>query len=139
MFFDAFLIFADAIEFDLIVLIEGKAFVLWFFIECGKEIFGVVYLFASDGRFDHCFWSLIILLERKREHPCVLYIISMINNELYIEVKNKWKSLYPIYFNSTKTLQEGNHLSRKAGDYPLSSAFKIRLLRNWFEQFVPAN
>ncbi len=33
----------------------------------------------------------------------------MINaNELYLEVKNKWKSLYPIYFDSTKTIAEGN-------------------------------
>lgn len=33
----------------------------------------------------------------------------MINvNELYLEVKGKWKSLYPIYFDSTKTIAEGN-------------------------------
>lgn len=34
----------------------------------------------------------------------------MINvNELYLEVKGKWKSLYPIYFDSTKTIAEGNY------------------------------
>lgn len=34
----------------------------------------------------------------------------MINmNELYLEVKNKWKSLYPIYFDQSKTIQEGIH------------------------------
>jgi len=32
----------------------------------------------------------------------------MINvNELYLEVKNKWNSLYPIYFDSNKTIAEG--------------------------------
>ncbi len=33
----------------------------------------------------------------------------MINmNELYLEVKGKWKSLYPIYFDATKTIKEGS-------------------------------
>jgi hypothetical protein len=32
----------------------------------------------------------------------------MINmNELYMEVKGKWKSLYPIYFDSNKSIAEG--------------------------------
>jgi hypothetical protein len=30
-------------------------------------------------------------------------------NELYLEVKGKWNSLYPIYFDSSKTIQEGKN------------------------------
>ena len=31
----------------------------------------------------------------------------MVNNELYMEVKGKWKSVYPIYFDASKTIAEG--------------------------------
>jgi hypothetical protein len=43
----------------------------------------------------------------------------MINmNELYLEVKGKWKSLYPIYFDATKTIKEGSILLIQDADFP---------------------
>lgn len=37
-------------------------------------------------------------------------------NELYLEVKGKWKSLYPIYFDATKTIQQGKSRDIKDAD-----------------------
>lgn len=48
----------------------------------------------------------------------------MINQELYLEVKNKWKSVYPIYFDASKTIQEGNTHNTQAGGYRSTSASK---------------
>lgn len=46
----------------------------------------------------------------------------MINNELYLEVKGKWKSIYPVYFDASKTLQQGKLPSSQVVDYPLNNA-----------------
>lgn len=52
----------------------------------------------------------------------------MINvNELYLEVKGKWKSIYPIYFDSTKTIAEGINLCKlKEEDFPKVYALKTQ-------------
>lgn len=33
------------------------------------------------------------------------YLKMMVNNELYMEVKGKWKSVYPIYFDASKSIK----------------------------------
>lgn len=53
VFFYVFLIFFDAIEFYLVVLIEGEASGMCGSGRIGYEVFGVVGLFAADGCFDH--------------------------------------------------------------------------------------
>lgn len=47
---------------------------------------------------------------------------NMVNNELYLEVKRKWRSIYPIYFDSSKTLQQGTSSLTQAADSPKTSA-----------------
>jgi hypothetical protein len=58
LFFDlglfyAFLVFADAGEFYLVVLVEGKSFALGPALAGREEIAGVMGHLASDGRLDH--------------------------------------------------------------------------------------
>jgi hypothetical protein len=40
-------------------------------------------------------------------------------NELYLEVKGKWKSLYPIYFDATKSYKQGSLLPYSGRRLPL--------------------
>lgn len=47
---------------------------------------------------------------------------NMVNNELYMEVKHKWRSIYPIYFDSSKTLQQGKVLLTQAEDFQRTNA-----------------
>lgn len=51
-------------------------------------------------------------------------------NELYLEVKGKWKSLYPIYFDATKTVKQGNASPTQEDVSHSSSALKSRHSRN---------
>lgn len=51
--FYAFLVFADAGEFYLVVLVEGKSFALWAAFGGREEIAGVMGGLASDGGLDH--------------------------------------------------------------------------------------
>lgn len=60
-------------------------------------------------------------------------------NELYLEVKNKWKSLYPIYFDASKTIQEGILYMTKDADYPSSFASKNQLSSKLQEQCAHVN
>lgn len=46
---DALLVFFDAIEFDLVILIEGKSFGVCCFVLAGEKVFGVVCELASNG------------------------------------------------------------------------------------------
>lgn len=55
---------------------------------------------------------------------------KMINNQLYLEVKGKWKSVYPIYFDSTKTIAEGNTILNKGVDYLKIFLLIIQLYKN---------
>lgn len=63
----------------------------------------------------------------------------MVNNELYMEVKHKWRSIYPIYFDSSKTLQQGKVLLTQAEDFQRTNAWKNPHFSNSSEQSVPAN
>ena len=55
----------------------------------------------------------------------------MISNEMYLEIKGKWKSLYPIYFDSSKTIQQGIYVVMKAGGSPWPRGSKSQPLQNW--------
>lgn len=60
-------------------------------------------------------------------------------NELYLEVKGKWKSLYPIYFDATKSIKQGTSPPTQAAVYPSSSASKSPPSKNWPAQSVSAS
>lgn len=36
--------------------------------------------------------------------------------EFYMEIRKKWKSLYPAYFDKSKSIAEGNHLGTKVDE-----------------------
>ena len=127
-FFYAFLVLANTVGFDLIIFIEGKSFLLRLFLRSGKKIFGVVSVFSPDGRFYHSVVSNNFIKASEGTSKCSIYI-TMINHELYLEVKNKWKSLYPIYFDASKTIQEGTAQNTQAEGSPSINASKIRPLK----------
>ena len=54
MFFDVLFVFFDAVDFYLIVGMEGEAFGVCCFLWIGYEVFGIVGLFATNGCFYHC-------------------------------------------------------------------------------------
>jgi hypothetical protein len=49
LFFYVFLVFFDAFDFDLVVLVEGEAFGMRGFRWIRYEVFGIVGLFAMNG------------------------------------------------------------------------------------------
>ena len=96
-----------------------------------QEIFRVMHGFSSDGRLGHFRGGLIILLGRLcllevgNSSGVILYCMmnpNMVNNELYMEIKHKWRSIYPIYFDSSKTIQQGTTPHTQAEDSPKISA-----------------
>ena len=52
-----------------------------------------------------------------------------VNEMLYHEVKGKWNSLYPVYFDKTKTVKEGNYPFIEVGKYQ-RSCVSINLISN---------
>lgn len=63
----------------------------------------------------------------------------MINTEqLYQEVKRVWKSVYPIYFDSTKTIAEGQPLLIQAVGSPNSSQSPNPLSKRYRTQWASA-
>lgn len=65
--------------------------------------------------------------------------IMMNMNELYLEVKGKWKSLYPIYFDASKTVKQGNSQLTQAADCPSKCASKSPPWKNWPELSASAS
>lgn len=53
LFFYVLFVFFDAVDFDLVVVVEGEAFGMGSFGRIGYEVFRIVGLFASDGCFYH--------------------------------------------------------------------------------------
>jgi len=133
-------ILSDAGGIDLVRTVECE-----FFIRGGfgasrwEEIFGVVHGLSADGGLCHHVCRSIILLVLcliKEQSRCNIIRImnpNMVNNELYMEVKHKWRSIYPIYFDSSKTLQQGTTSPTQVDDCPKINVSKNPLSSNLSE------
>jgi hypothetical protein len=53
-----------------------------------------------------------------------------VNEMLYHEVKGKWNSLYPIYFDKSKTVKEGKASIMKEEKFQRNCVSRIRVFKS---------